>query len=215
MRDVMARWQGWVFCKKRVAHVRTTIHGMEGEMRRTIAGVLVLLLLFGFGGVSSASAQAGKGAVAGNVKDSRNSALIGALVSLLPLGKQAVTDDQGQYRFTDVPAGAYTLSVSYVGFAVFNAPVQVEVGKTVNADATMQIAAQVDQVLVTAERVQGEAEAINIERSSDDIVQVLPERVINSLPNTNIADAVGRIPSVTLERDEGESTFRFGEPSRG
>lgn len=97
--------------------------------------------------------------------------------------------------------------MSYVGFAVFNAPVQVEGGKTVKVDATMQIASQVDQVLVTAERVQGEAEAINIERTSDDIVQVLPERVINSLPNTNIADAVGRIPSVTLERDEGEGKY--------
>jgi len=28
-------------------------------------------------------------------------------------------------------------------------------------------------------------------------------KVITSLPNTNIADAVGRLPSVSLERDEG------------
>jgi hypothetical protein len=31
--------------------------------------------------------------------------------------------------------------------------------------------------------------------------------VITSLPNTNIADAVGRLPSVTLERDEGEGKY--------
>jgi TonB-dependent receptor len=61
--------------------------------------------------------------------------------------------------------------------------------------------------MVVAERVQGEAEAINIERLSEDIVQVLPSRVINSLPNTNIADAVGRAPSVSLERDEGEGKY--------
>src|SRR5258708_38140584 len=61
--------------------------------------------------------------------------------------------------------------------------------------------------MVTAERLQGEAEAINIERMSDEIVQVLPERVITSLPNTNIADAVGRLPSVSLERDEGEGKY--------
>ena len=42
---------------------------------------------------------------------------------------------------------------------------------------------------------------------SDEIVQVLPERVITSLPNTNIADAVGRLPSVSLERDEGEGKY--------
>src|SRR6202030_2893204 len=32
-------------------------------------------------------------------------------------------------------------------------------------------------------------------------------RVINSLPNTNVADAVGRLPSVSLERDEGEGKY--------
>jgi TonB-dependent receptor len=71
----------------------------------------------------------------------------------------------------------------------------------------LQVASQADQVVVSAERLQGEAEAINIERTSDDIVQVLPERVITSLPNTNIADAVGRVPSVSLERDEGEGKY--------
>jgi TonB-dependent receptor len=55
--------------------------------------------------------------------------------------------------------------------------------------------------------LQGEAEAINIERTADNIVQVLSAKVITSLPNTNIADAVGRLPSVTLERDEGEGKY--------
>jgi outer membrane receptor for ferrienterochelin and colicin len=60
---------------------------------------------------------------------------------------------------------------------------------------------------VTATRPQGEAEALNIERTAFNIVQVLPAKVITSLPNTNIADAVGRLPSVTLERDEGEGKY--------
>lgn len=58
--------------------------------------------------------------------------------------------------------------------------------------------------MVTADGLQGQAEAINVERMSADIVQALSEKVITSLPNTNIADAVGRLPSVSLERDEGE-----------
>jgi outer membrane receptor for ferrienterochelin and colicin len=31
--------------------------------------------------------------------------------------------------------------------------------------------------------------------------------VITSLPNTNVADAIGRLPSVSLERDEGEGKY--------
>src|SRR6266446_7261402 len=152
-------------------------------------------------------AQSGKGTVAGTVKDSGNSALQGALVELLPLGRKVVTDDHGQFRITDVPAGEYTLSVSYVGLAVANVPVVVQAGQEATANPVLQVASQADQVVVIAERLQGEAEAINIERTSDDIVQVLPERVITSLPNTNIADAVGRVPSVSLERDEGEGKY--------
>jgi TonB-dependent receptor len=151
--------------------------------------------------------QSGKGTISGTVTDSGNSALPGALVDLLPLGRKVVTDDHGQFRMTEVPAGDYTLSVSYVGLAVSNTPVTVQAGQEATASSVLQVASQNDQVVVTAERLQGEAEAINIERTSDDIVQVLPERVINSLPNTNIADAVGRVPSVSLERDEGEGKY--------
>jgi TonB-dependent receptor len=155
----------------------------------------------------SSLAQERKGAIAGTVKDSANSTLASALVELLPLGKKIASDDQGQFLFTDVPAGEYTLNVSYVGFAVSNSTVEVESGKTANVDVVLKVASQSDQIIVTAERLQGEAEAINIERLSDNIVQVLPSKVITSLPNTNIADAVGRAPSVSLERDEGEGKY--------
>ena len=38
-------------------------------------------------------------------------------------------------------------------------------------------------------------------------MQVLSAEVITSRPNANIADALGRLPSVTLERDEGEGKY--------
>jgi TonB-dependent receptor len=53
----------------------------------------------------------------------------------------------------------------------------------------------------------GEAQAINEQRTSDNILDVMPEGVIQSLPNENIADVVGRMPGVSLERDEGEGKY--------
>src|SRR5712664_455208 len=164
---------------------------------------LVAIIVLGL----PALAQERKGTITGTVKDSGNSALQGALVELLPLGRKVVTDNQGQFRITDVPAGEYTISVSYVGLAVSNVPVVVQAGQEASANPILQVASQVDQVIVGAERLQGEAEAINIERTAENIVQVLPANVITSLPNTNVADAVGRLPSVTLERDEGEGKY--------
>ncbi len=124
-----------------------------------------------------------------------------------PLGKQLITDGQGQFRISDLAPGEYHLSVSYVGLAPLTKDVKVESGGVANVDLALDVSSRTDTVFVTAERVQGEAEAINIERTADNIVQVLPSRVINSLPNMNIADAVGRLPSVTLERDEGEGKY--------
>jgi TonB-dependent receptor len=168
---------------------------------------VLLLLVCGISLPSSAWAQTGRGTIAGTAKDEVNSALSSALVEIQPLGRKAATDDQGQFRVTDVPAGEYTITVSYVGFAPFSSTVKVDAGQTVNVNAVLKVATVNDQVIVTGERLQGEAEAINIERMSDDIVQVLPSKVINSLPNTNVADAVGRLPSVSLERDEGEGKY--------
>jgi TonB-dependent receptor len=176
-------------------------------MRKFLWSLLLATFVFQMIWGVPANAQAGKGTVTGTVKDSGGSALRGAIVAVQPLGRSVVSDDQGQFRIADLPAGEYELSASYVGFAPFARKVQVTGGQIVNLDAVLNVASQNDQVVVTAERVQGEAEAINIERTSDNIVQVLPSRVINSLPNTNIADAVGRVPSVSLERDEGEGKY--------
>jgi TonB-dependent receptor len=80
-------------------------------------------------------------------------------------------------------------------------------GQVAQLNAVLQIGARSETVTVSGERARGEVEAINIERTADNIVQVLPSRVITSLPNTNVADAVGRLPSVSLERDEGEGKY--------
>jgi TonB-dependent receptor len=176
-------------------------------MRRFFCGVFVLALMIGVVATVPVAAQTGKGTMAGTVLDSAKNVLVGAVVQVSPSGQRAVSDDQGNFRIPDVPAGQATVTVSYVGFGDFTATVNVVAGQTATLNASLQVASRTDQMIVTAERLQGEAEAINVERTADDIVQVLPLKVITSLPNTNVADAVGRLPSVTLERDEGEGKY--------
>ncbi|PYU57922.1 MAG: hypothetical protein DMG56_21525, partial [Acidobacteria bacterium] len=48
---------------------------------------------------------------------------------------------------------------------------------------------------------------MNRQLTADNLVQVLTSDVIRSLPNANMADALGRLPRVTLERDEGEGKY--------
>src|SRR5258708_5043925 len=150
---------------------------MEGLTMRNFLSLL-LAIVCSLAVNPPADAQSGKGTIIGTVKDSGNSALQSALVELLPLGRKVVTDDHGQFRITDVLAGEYTLNVSYVGLAVSNVPVVVQAGQETNANPVLQVASQVDQVIVSAERLQGEAEAINIRTTAENIGQVIPEKAI-------------------------------------
>ena len=139
--------------------------------------------------------------------DSAAGVLQGATVTLAPNGGNTVTDKQGAYSIAGLPPGSYTVQVHYVGFDAFTKTVDVAAGAAAQVDVTLSVAGHSEEILVASARPRGEAEDINRQRTADNIVQVLSSEVITSLPNANIADAVGRLPSVTLERDEGEGKY--------
>ena len=144
-----------------------------------------------------AQAQTGKGSIAGRVTDSSSGALIGAQVTVQPRGVSVVSDARGQFFINDLEPGSYTVTITYVGFEAFTQRLNVAAGQAASVDAKLEVESQNLKVLVTAERASGEAEAVNRELTADNIVQVLPSEVIRSLPNANMADALGRLPSIT------------------
>jgi len=152
-------------------------------------------------------AQERRGGIAGHVTDNSGGVLQGARIEIQQLGLSVVSDSQGAFLVNALEPGSYTLTISYVGFKEFTKQVNVTAGQTASVDAKLEVGSQNLEVLVTTERASGEAAAINRELAADNIVQVLPADVIRSLPNANMADALGRLPSVTIERDEGEGKY--------
>jgi TonB-dependent receptor len=154
-----------------------------------------------------ALSQQRKGSISGHITDSTGAVLQGAQITVDPGAVSAVSDAQGEFFIYNLDPGSYTVTVSYVGFAKSTQTVAVTAGQAAPFTAKMGVEAQNLEVLVTADRVSGEAEEVNRQRTADNVLQVLTNDVITSLPNANIADAVGRLPSVTLERDEGEGKY--------
>ena len=154
-----------------------------------------------------AQAVDAKAIIQGNVLDAGGSAVPGAQIKLAPLAITVVSDDHGAYRMPEVAAGKYTLTVSYVGFAPQTSEVDVTAGQMLNLDLKLKVANASEDILVTASRSHGEAESINETRTAENLLQVMPSEVITSLPNANVADAIGRFPSVTLYRIEGEGVY--------
>jgi TonB-dependent receptor len=176
-------------------------------MHRWLYSVSLTAFLLSMLWLSPVNAQEHKVTITGRATDTNQDPLVGARIELQPLGQTAVTDAQGGFKISDLLPGNYTVTISYVGFAPFSKQVTVAAGGSANVDAVLQIDTVTEQVIVRGERERGEIEALNRELTADNIVQVLPADVIVSLPNTNIADAVGRMPSVSLERDEGEGKY--------
>ncbi len=153
------------------------------------------------------AAQERKGGISGHVTDNSGSVLQGARIELQPVGTIVASNIQGEFFINDVTPGTFTVSITFVGFNQFTKQVTVAAGQIATVDAKLEVESQNLEVLVTAERASGEAAAVNRELTADNIVQVLPSEVIRSLPNANMADALGRLPSVTIERDEGEGKY--------
>ena len=175
-------------------------------MRRTLSSTLLALLCFCLLG-TFAFAQSGKGSLSGHVADTAGAVLQGAQVELLPRAGTVATDEQGEFTITNLAPGTYTVLISYVGFEPFTQEVIISAGKNTQLRAEVNIAKKNAEVTVISGRQSAEDEAINRTRAADNILQVLPAEVITSLPNANIADALGRMPSVTIERDEGEGKY--------
>ena len=172
------------------------------KLRITLLVILVSLFFH-----QHISAQEHRGSITGVVTDSSQAVLQGARIRIEPNGPAVVSDSQGQFTVYGLPSGHYKVTISYLGFAPFMANVDLVASQVARVKATLQIESTTEVVEVRVERQEGEVEALNRERTADNILQVLPSQVITSLPNTNIADAVGRLPSVSLERDEGEGKY--------
>src|SRR4026209_713224 len=99
---------------------------------------LVFVVLFLFGAVSASFGQAvtsGTGAINGRAMDDSQAMIPGVTVTItspsLMGARTAVTDAEGQYRFTAVPPGDYVVSFELAGFrTVRNEGIRVSVGFT-------------------------------------------------------------------------------------
>ena len=95
----------------------------------------LVLFLFLLSTIVYRTAGQGKTAIiSGNVLDANGTALEAVTVALLntvdsTTAKQAMTDRNGQFRWKDIPFGKYTLSITHVGFADYQQPVEISRAK--------------------------------------------------------------------------------------
>ncbi len=148
----------------------------------------------------------GAGIVQGTVADSvSGEPLIGANVFFIRTGLGGVSDREGKFRVTAIPAGSYRLKVSYVGYRTRELEIRVADNEVVTvAIRLLADVVEAEEVVVTAQ-MRGQVAAINQQLTSNTIVNVISEEKIHELPDANAAEAIGRLPGVSIQRSGGEA----------
>lgn len=77
------------------------------------------------------------------------------------------------------------------------------------AQTAPETAAQLDEVVVTGSRpiAESEAAAIQVQRNSDALISVVASDSVGRFPDQNIAFAVGRLPGIGIQRDQGQARY--------
>src|SRR4030095_13684533 len=103
-----------------------------------------------------AVAQTSNGGIRGTVRDGTGAVLAGVAVeatspSLIGGASVEVTNPQGQYIFDRLPVGIYKFNFSLQGFkTVAHEGVRVEVGRTIDLDASMEVGTVEETLTVSA-----------------------------------------------------------------
>ena len=174
---------------------------MKTMTRRGKRGLWVVVLTSSLlsGGVSA-------GTITGRVTDNSGTrTLNGAEVKIIELDRVTVAGADGSYRFSDVPAGSYTISVSYVGADAVTRAVEVAGEQPVRADVGLGPSTE-DSVLVVGQRA-NLASALSRQRASDTVENVLTRDAVGQFPDQNVAEALRRASGINILNDQGEGRF--------
>lgn len=147
------------------------------------------------------------GLVTGNIIDkNQRLSLPGATLKLKPGNHYTVSNQQGKFEFLSVPAGSYTLEVTYIGYQSFTKELVVTAGKA--TEVALQLEAggiSGKEVLVVGDRLRGQAKALNQQRNSPNVTNIVSADQIGRFPDANVGDAIKRIPGITMQNDQGEA----------
>ena len=147
------------------------------------------------------------GLISGSVIEKRSGrTLPGALLTLDKLNRYTVSDKNGYFEFLNVPAGNYKINVSYIGYRPTSRDT------TVKAQANIKIVFEMEEditaigeIVVMGDMIRGQAKAFNQQKTNKNITNVISSDQVGRFPDSNIGDALKRVPGITMQNDQGEA----------
>ena len=164
---------------------------------KTILSSLLILV--------STVAWAQSGQVKGRILDQDNFPLPGATIMAENSGEAAISDFDGYFTLTAVPAGDDQITVSYVGFETQAKSVTVNAGQTSYLEFNLTASVnELNEVVVSGFQA-GINKALNKQRTDINVTNVISSDQVGKFPDANIGDALRRVPGISMQNDQGEA----------
>ena len=129
--------------------------------------------------------------------------LIGATVVIKGTTKGTITDANGQYTLF-VPTGKQTIEFSFVGYQTQDFEIELKPNEVKTLNLVMKPDAHLLNEVVVSAQAKGQTAAIKNQLNASGIINAVSEEKLHELPDANVADAIGRLPGLMIQRDGGE-----------
>ncbi|TPG42361.1 TonB-dependent receptor [Sphingomonas koreensis] len=164
---------------------------------RTVCAVLALSV-----GVFAAF-PAMAASVRGRVVDAaKGTPLPGATVTAS--GASATAGPDGEFSLDNLPNGPVTVTVNYIGYDATTIDLASDAAEPAVIALTSDVAA--GDIVVTGNRL-AERRALQTKKSADNVVEALYANDVGKLPDQNVAEAVKRLPGISVANDQGEGRY--------
>ncbi|MCC5841013.1 MAG: TonB-dependent receptor [Opitutales bacterium] len=171
---------------------------------------LLLLCVFALFG-AGATLHAQTGTVRGTVSEAGTGLnLEGVVVRIPELDLRTTTDRSGRFAFRNVPAGTFAVSAQFLGYPPTGRTVEVIAGEEtpVRLVFTADDVVELDDFVVVSGPTANER-ALARQRSMQNIADIASSDALGNFPDKTLADAVRRLPGITIERGPGEGEGRY------
>ncbi len=184
---------------------RVYAHAASRALLRSLSMSCLAVLALG---LVARAQEAPTGVIEGRVLNTTNGKYVGnAVLTVEGTTLEAVSDDYGYFQLRNVPAGAVTLKAAYGGETPQSVALTVLAGKTATQEVPLGKASNVradgsvvlDTFQVAADRFKNAREiAINEERQSINIKNVVSADQFGDIPGGNIGEFVKFLPGVQI-----------------
>ncbi|MDD2965098.1 MAG: TonB-dependent receptor [Bacteroidales bacterium] len=133
--------------------------------------------------------------------------LPGATIRLGTSTKGTSTDAKGNFQLENLSGNEIALGVTFVGYKQHDLKVDLRQKKQQPLTIRLiPLASELQQIEVKGQ-AEGQVKAMLEQRVAVNIKNVVSAEQIEKFPDVNAADAIQRIPGITLQRDQGEGRF--------